>query len=76
MSFRLTNAPCTFQALINHVFKPYLRKFILVFFDDILIYSPCLTEHLEHLKFTLGILRRHTLYAKRNKCTCGVGEVE
>jgi len=76
MPFGLTNAPSTFQALTNHVFKPYLRRFILVFFDDILIYSSSLTEHLEHLKITLGILRRHTLYAKRSKCTFGVGEVE
>jgi len=61
---------------MNHVCKPYLRKFILVFFDDILVYSSSLATHLVHLKITLGVLRRHNLYTKRSKCTFGVGEIE
>ena len=76
MPFGLTNAPSTFQALMNRVFKPYLRKFILVFFDDILIYSPSLASHLEHLQVTLHTLRQNTLYAKKSKCMFGVKKVD
>ena len=76
MPFGLTNAPSTFQALMNRVFKPYLRKFILVFFDDILVYSPSLASHLKHLQVTLQILRKNTLYVKKSKCIFGVKEVD
>ncbi|XP_075670129.1 uncharacterized protein LOC142639876 [Castanea sativa] len=65
MPFGLTNAPSTFQSLMNDVFRPYLRKFVLVFFDDILIFSPTLELHLQHLKTVLGLLLNHHLYAKR-----------
>jgi len=61
MPFGLTNSPSTFQALMNHGFNPYLRKFILLFFDDILVYSISLTAHLEHWRTTLGVLRGHNL---------------
>jgi len=78
MPFGLTNAPSTFQALMNHVFKPYLRKFILVFFffDDILVYSPTLELHLHHLRITFDVLRANTLYAKKSKCYFGERQVE
>ncbi|KAF5466832.1 hypothetical protein F2P56_016722, partial [Juglans regia] len=64
MPFGLTNAPSTFQSLMNQVFKPYLRKFILVFFDDILIYSKDEETHLHHLQLAFDILRDNQLYAK------------
>lgn len=63
--FGLTNAPSTFQALMNNVFKEQLCKFILVFFDDILVYNATWEEHLQHLRITLEILGRHHLFVKR-----------
>ena len=61
---------------MNGIFKPYLRKFVLVFFDDILIYSKSLEEHLQHVTAVLDILKVYVLYAKKNKCCFGVNEVE
>ena len=76
MPFGLTNAPFTFQALMNDIFKLYLRRFVLVFFDDILVYSQCLDDHLDHLKTVLNIMLSHKLYAKRSKCVFRTSEVE
>ena len=71
MPFGLTNAPAIFQATMNEMFSPYLKKFVRVFFDDILIYSKTLKEHVEHLIEVLTILRKNQLYAKRSKCFFG-----
>ncbi|GKD23092.1 gypsy/ty3 retroelement polyprotein [Tanacetum coccineum] len=76
MPFGLTNAPSTFQALMNEVFEPYLRKFVLVFFDDILVYSPDLATHEIHFQLVLSTMRRHQLYARLSKCVFATSQVE
>jgi len=76
MPFGLTNAPATFQAVMNELFHPHLRKYVLVFFDDILIYSKTWKEHLKHLETVLSILEENEFYAKKSKCTFGKEEVE
>ena len=68
MPFGLANAPATFQSCMNHIFRTRLHKYILVFFDDILIYSQTWEEHLSHLDEVLGILQEQSLYAKMSKC--------
>lgn len=68
MSFGLTNSPGVFMDLMNRIFMPYLDNFVLVFIDDILIYSCCEAEHEEHLRTVLQTLRKHQLYAKLSKC--------
>ena len=68
MPFGLTNAPTVFMDLMNRVFSPYLDKFVIVFIDDILVYSGSPKEHVEHLRTVLQILRERQLYAKFSKC--------
>jgi hypothetical protein len=72
MPFGLTNAPSTFQTLMNEILCKFLRKFILVFFYDILVYSSTWQEHCKHLTQTLEILRQHQLFVKKEKCQFGM----
>jgi hypothetical protein len=72
MPFWLSNAPMTFQVLMNDVLRLYLWRFMLVFFDDILIYSASWAKHLQHISIILNELRAHQLHLKRSKCSFGV----
>lgn len=76
MPFGLSNALTTFQSLMNHVFKPLLRKFIIIFFDDILIYSKTLLDHVHDLTLTLQTIREHSLYLNKQKCCFAALTVE
>jgi hypothetical protein len=75
MSFGLTNAPAHFMYLMNFVFMPELDKFVVVFIDDILVYSKSTEEHEEHLQVVLQRLWDHQLYAKFSKCELWINEV-
>ena len=75
MPFGLTNTPATFMNLMHRVFQPYLDQFVVVFVDDILIYSQSEWEHEYHLKIVLQLLREHQLYAKFSKCKFWLTEV-
>ena len=75
MSFGLTNAPAYFMYLMNKVFIKYLDKFVVVFIDDILVFSRNEIEHEKHLRMVLQKLREHQLYAKLSKCEFWLKEV-
>jgi hypothetical protein len=71
MPFGLTNAPATLQSLMNELLQAYIHKFILVFFDDILIYSSTWAEHLQHVKMVFQLMHAHRLFIKHSKCVFG-----
>jgi hypothetical protein len=76
MPFELTDAPSTFQSLMNSIFKPFLRKFMLVFFDDIFIYRKYWEDHVQHVDRILKLLEEQHIYENPSKCAFGVQEVE
>jgi hypothetical protein len=76
MPFGLTNAPTTFQCIMNSILGPFLRKFVIIFMDDILVYSSSLSQHAQHLREVFAVLRSHKFYVNRSKCAFAQGELE
>ena len=76
MPFGVTNAPALFMDYMNRIFRPFLDKFVVVFIDDILIYSRTHEEHAEHLRIVLVVLREKQLFAKLSKCDFWMSEVQ
>jgi hypothetical protein len=69
MPFGLTNAPAIFQCLMNAIFAKHMRKLVLIFMDDIMVFSNFLEDHVEHLRIVFQTLREHQLFIKYSKCT-------
>lgn len=76
MPLGLTNAPASFQSWMNQAFKPFLRKCVLVFFDDILVYNNTVDEHWKHLDEVFHLMEVHQMYVKASKCTFASEKVE
>ena len=76
MPFGLTNAPSTFQATMNRRFSNFLRKFVIVFFDDILVYSSSIIDHIGHLELVFDMLSSHNFYIKLSKCSFCQDKIE
>lgn len=76
LTFGLTNAPATFQTCMNQIFAKHLNKFVLLYLDDVVVYSNTLSEHLQHLRTVLTTLRQNRFFAKLSKCVFGKPEIE
>lgn len=76
MPFGLTNAPVSFQGWMNNVFKPLLRKCVLVFFDDILVYSKNKDTHWNDLAAVFELMRTNSMFIKESKCSFAIDKVE
>ena len=76
MLFGLCDVPATFQSTMNDLFRPYLRKFVIIFVDDVLIYSNTMREHGQHLELVFKILTEAQFYLKRSKCLFGQSTIE
>lgn len=76
MPFGLTNAPAKFQCLMNAIFSKHVRKFIIIFLDDILVFNETLEEHVEHLRQVFDLLRQNELYVKASKCSFAQDSIE
>jgi hypothetical protein len=76
MPFGLYNAPATFQATMNDIFRPLLRKTVIVFFDDILVYSDSEETHLHHLEQVFSLLAEHQFFLKESKCSFAQTKVD
>ena len=68
MPFGLTNSPATFMRVMNDVFRPFIDDFVIVYLDDILVFSRTWDEHVKHVKKILDVLKRENLYVKMSKC--------
>ena len=68
MPFSLTNAPTVFQHMMNNIFREYLDHFVVIYLDDILVFSTNMEEHTQHVRWVLSKLREHGLYTKSEKC--------
>ena len=76
MPFGLTNDPTTFQSLMNQVFKPFFRRCVLVLFDDILVYSADIDEHVKHLGMVFAVLGDNQLFANKKKCVIALSQIQ